>query len=328
MLPAAAPATPRDRLLRLGWRPAWALLPFSAALHLLDGNLTGLWGDALYAGIVLLSAWLGRRRPEWGLVCFYAALPPLLAWLSGGQGLGRGLSPDLTGYSAALILPALTGALYFRFRGVLLFLLYALGVGGLALPVGAAHLSGAAWNVLLALGLGGQTAWLVRGADRAVAGLRRSAFVDPLTGLANRRAFDTALDEAWAGARADLAVVLLDLDGLKGVNDGRGHAAGDELLRGFAAALGTRLGPGETAYRLGGDEYAVLCGVGRVRAVQGAVRGAVIEVQQSGFLEIGASVGSAEAAEAGSSGALVRLADERMYTEKRGKPQRRTQLPV
>lgn len=151
---------------------------------------------------------------------------------------------------------------------------------------------------------------------------------DALTGLGNRRAFDTALDAAWATRGTNLAVVLLDLDGFKSVNDLQGHAAGDEVLRGFAQALREQLGTGTTAFRLGGDEYAVLCEVEDLTAVQVAVREAVIKVQQAGFVEIGASVGSATAAEASSGGALVRLADERMYQEKRGKPSRRTQVPA
>lgn len=72
----------------------------------------------------------------------------------------------------------------------------------------------------------------------------------------------------------------------------------------------------------------VLCEVERLPAVGEAIRGAVIEVQQAGFLEIGASVGSAAATEVGSGGALVRLADERMYREKRGKPRRRASVGV
>ncbi|WP_216322654.1 GGDEF domain-containing protein [Deinococcus aestuarii] len=320
---ALPPSTPRARLLRLGWWPAWAVLIVSLALHLLPGEFSRLGQDAAFALILLVSMAVGRGHPLSGAVLFYAALAPFALWIDQLHGVGGALTPDLGGYTAVLILPAALAAVYFGFRGVVVFLVYSLTVGTLALPLDPKHLSGVAWNVLLALGLGWLGDWLLRGSGREMVELRRSALLDPLTGLANRRAFDHALDQAWA-TRPNLAVVLLDLDGLKGVNDTRGHAAGDELLRGFAQALQRHLGTEMTAFRLGGDEYAVLCEVEDLTAVQGAVRSAVLGVQQAGFQEVGASVGSATALEVRSSGALVRLADERMYTEKRGKPQRRT----
>ncbi|MFJ2112599.1 diguanylate cyclase domain-containing protein [Streptomyces sp. NPDC087850] len=93
--------------------------------------------------------------------------------------------------------------------------------------------------------------------------VRRLAFTDPLTGLANRRAVDVRLDEAIGLHRADGAVVSLvvcDLNGLKRVNDTQGHAAGDRLLERFGSVLsvcGAKL-PGALAARLGGDEFCLL----------------------------------------------------------------------
>ncbi|MFH8988873.1 diguanylate cyclase domain-containing protein [Streptomyces sp. NPDC017940] len=92
---------------------------------------------------------------------------------------------------------------------------------------------------------------------------RRLAFTDSLTGLANRRAVDLRLDEAVERHRADGAVVSLvvcDLNGLKHVNDTRGHAVGDRLLERFGSVLslcGAML-PGALAARLGGDEFCLL----------------------------------------------------------------------
>ncbi|EYB68454.1 hypothetical protein DEIPH_ctg023orf0044 [Deinococcus phoenicis] len=88
--------------------------------------------------------------------------------------------------------------------------------------------------------------------------LERAARTDALTGLSNRRALDEALDEADRRVAATgLGYVLgvVDLDGMKRVNDERGHASGDDLLREFAGRL---VAPGISAYRLGGDEYALL----------------------------------------------------------------------
>ncbi|MFF2008051.1 diguanylate cyclase domain-containing protein [Streptomyces sp. NPDC058195] len=93
--------------------------------------------------------------------------------------------------------------------------------------------------------------------------VRRLAFTDPLTGLANRRAVDVRLEEAVERHRADGSVVSLvvcDLNGLKWVNDTHGHAVGDRLLERFGSVL-SRCGamlPGALAARLGGDEFCLL----------------------------------------------------------------------
>jgi diguanylate cyclase (GGDEF)-like protein len=84
---------------------------------------------------------------------------------------------------------------------------------------------------------------------------------DPLTGLANRREFETRLVDALAGLRAGgdpHAVLMIDLDQFKVVNDTCGHAAGDELLRAVSAILGTQVRQTDLVARLGGDEFGVL----------------------------------------------------------------------
>jgi diguanylate cyclase (GGDEF)-like protein len=91
--------------------------------------------------------------------------------------------------------------------------------------------------------------------------LRTMAYVDPLTGLPNRRAFDTDLNREKSRARRHhhvLSVAVLDLDGLKATNDAHGHDAGDELLRTVALLLRSALRHEDVAYRIGGDEFAVL----------------------------------------------------------------------
>ncbi|MFC8515783.1 diguanylate cyclase domain-containing protein [Streptomyces sp. NPDC057257] len=92
---------------------------------------------------------------------------------------------------------------------------------------------------------------------------RRLAYTDALTGLANRRAVDVKLDEAIERHRVDgtvVSLVVCDLNGLKRVNDTRGHAVGDRLLERFGSVLslcGAML-PGALAARLGGDEFCLL----------------------------------------------------------------------
>jgi diguanylate cyclase (GGDEF)-like protein len=90
--------------------------------------------------------------------------------------------------------------------------------------------------------------------------LRRQAFHDHLTGLANRAQLRARLEEALARARrgSHVAVMLLDLDGFKQVNDTYGHAAGDEMLVAVAQRLRDGIRGADTAARLGGDEFAVL----------------------------------------------------------------------
>ncbi len=89
--------------------------------------------------------------------------------------------------------------------------------------------------------------------------LRRQALTDPLTGLANRRALHMAADEIFAeGGERGAALILLDLDGFKPVNDRHGHAAGDRLLIAIGGRLRAHAGEGATVARIGGDEFAIL----------------------------------------------------------------------
>ncbi|HET9058542.1 MAG TPA: diguanylate cyclase [Acidimicrobiales bacterium] len=92
--------------------------------------------------------------------------------------------------------------------------------------------------------------------------LRKAALYDPLTGLPNRTLFMDRLDQAFARAKRSpayqFAVLFIDLDGFKAVNDNWGHAAGDALLNRVAARLKSHLRDNDTAVRFGGDEFAVL----------------------------------------------------------------------
>ncbi len=89
---------------------------------------------------------------------------------------------------------------------------------------------------------------------------RHQAFHDPLTGLANRRNLERTLDEKRPAVRADqpAAVLFVDLDDFKGVNDRLGHAMGDQLLTAVAAGLRAVVRPGDTVGRWGGDEFLII----------------------------------------------------------------------
>jgi diguanylate cyclase (GGDEF)-like protein len=102
---------------------------------------------------------------------------------------------------------------------------------------------------------------LVRELSDSKRRLRRLAYTDTLTGLANRASLFDALDQACADQDSDgvpLALLFIDLDGFKQVNDTHGHETGDALLVAAAHRMQACLGPGDLLARLGGDEFAIL----------------------------------------------------------------------
>jgi diguanylate cyclase (GGDEF)-like protein/PAS domain S-box-containing protein len=127
---------------------------------------------------------------------------------------------------------------------------------------------GVAFNVsVFAEGAGGVPDLIVQMQDirarkQAEAKLMHIAFHDTLTGLPNRAYFREQLSRVIARAKrttdTQYALMFLDFDRFKAVNDSLGHAAGDELLIGFATRIKSVLRPTDTVARLGGDEFAVL----------------------------------------------------------------------
>lgn len=157
--------------------------------------------------------------------------------------------------------------------------------------------------------------------------LRESALTDALTGLRNRRAFETELEYAFVTARRDsapLALLLLDLDGFKAVNDTLGHEAGDDVLRGIARRF--RSAPFDRTFsaRLGGDEFVLLLTRPRDCAdMAGFVRTALTEVRydiehNGGRMSVSASIGATEiASDVRDASDLLRRADVSLYEAKR-----------
>lgn len=150
----------------------------------------------------------------------------------------------------------------------------------------------------------------------SAAKLRLASETDPLTGVGNRRGFEAALARL-GGARPAPGVALLvaDLDGLKAINDGLGHEAGDAALRAIAQGLVARLRPEDRLFRIGGDEFAAVL---HRASVEGVARrfGATIRVDVDGVGSVSASVGVAAVADAMDASSILRFADQEMYARK------------
>ena len=157
--------------------------------------------------------------------------------------------------------------------------------------------------------------------------LNHQALHDPLTGLPNRTLFIDHVEQARRRAKRShsvTAVLFVDLDRFKPINDSLGHAAGDEVLRSVAARLNDAVRETDTVARLGGDEFTVLCeDIGPTGAITVSERiiSAVAEPIEldDQDLYVGASVGIG-LAEGGSksAGTLLREADSAMYEAKHG----------
>jgi diguanylate cyclase (GGDEF)-like protein/PAS domain S-box-containing protein len=154
--------------------------------------------------------------------------------------------------------------------------------------------------------------------------LRHLADHDSLTGLLNRRSFERALDQHLARVQrygVQGALLMIDLDGFKAVNDQHGHATGDAVLAGVAERLRARLRTSDLLARLGGDEFAALLPVAD-RAEAEHVARIAVEVVRDLSPEQGppvtASVGAAVLTEPELTAHVVqRQADRAMYAAKR-----------
>jgi histidine ammonia-lyase len=154
---------------------------------------------------------------------------------------------------------------------------------------------------------------------------RHQALHDSLTGLPNRRWFNDRMDEAVSnlGATGDsFALLLLDIDRFKEVNDTLGHASGDHLLQEIASRLGAQVRDVDSAARLGGDEFAVLMpgsSAAPAMTIAERIRLAISQPFQLGefSVHVAVSIGVALFPEHGDDSiALMRVADVAMYAAK------------
>jgi diguanylate cyclase (GGDEF)-like protein/PAS domain S-box-containing protein len=156
---------------------------------------------------------------------------------------------------------------------------------------------------------------------------RLEADTDPLTGLANRRALERTLAAALARAAAlgrSVALLMLDLDGFKAINDNYGHAAGDEALREVARRLARCVRERDLVARLGGDEFVVV--LTDLGGRSGAVEDSMERIREAlgepiafdgAALSLGAAMGVARfPADGADADALLAHADRGMYAAK------------
>ncbi len=167
----------------------------------------------------------------------------------------------------------------------------------------------------------------ITGRKRSEAELELKASRDTLTGLLNRRAFEEELDRSVLLAQekgSPLAVLFIDLDGFKPINDTHGHAVGDEVLRTVARRVAAAVRTTDRVGRLGGDEFVVLVGSlhdpGEAEGTAERILQSLREPVRTGGLEIpiAVSIGVAalEARDGGSASELLARADQAMYEAK------------
>ena len=163
-------------------------------------------------------------------------------------------------------------------------------------------------------------------AEWKIAELEARADVDPLLDILNRRGFDREPKRSLAYVKrydTAAALVFIDLDGFKTINDRHGHAAGDALLKAVVAGLKSHVRASDMVARLGGDEFAVL--MWNLETAQASAKAHELESIIAGTavthgparLAVGASAGCVPLVGDASPAAILEAADQAMYARKR-----------
>ncbi len=263
---------------------------------------------AVVGGLLSAGFRLGRDRLPMAAVhaglALFALLVALVAWRSatavGVVGLGPGMVA--LGVLAGHVLPAAHARLH---------------TAAAVAVIGAGVLAAAPADLLPPwLAAVATTVVLTEAQVRQTGALRRAAGTDPLTGLANRRAWEDGADRMLAAAARSgepVTVALLDLDGFKAVNDTGGHAAGDALLRALASGWRGELRRSDLLGRLGGDEFA-LCLPASDRAATADLLGRLRAVSAGAW-----SAGAATARPGETLREVLARADAALYRQKAGR---------
>jgi diguanylate cyclase (GGDEF)-like protein len=163
-------------------------------------------------------------------------------------------------------------------------------------------------------------------AQRTITALEARADVDPLLDILNRRGFERELKRSLAYLqryKGEAALLFLDLDGFKAVNDRHGHAAGDSLLKAVAAELSTHVRASDVVARLGGDEFGVL--LWNLGSTQAAAKARDLEnliaamsvAHGEARLSVGASAGWVALLASATPAQMIDAADKAMYVRKK-----------
>jgi diguanylate cyclase (GGDEF)-like protein len=278
------------------WRPS------ASGLALVAGLLVLVGVDTTYAVDSANDGWLagGVYDPLWCLAMLVLAAA---AWLPARR------APVVATTRRSLIFPSAFAAVAV---GVLVY-----GQTVRLNPVAVALAVLALLTVMVRMAL-----LLRETATLAVS--RKLSLTDDLTGLANRRSFTAEVEGAVADERPS-ALLMIDLDQFKELNDTLGHHVGDELLRGVGPRLSAAVGAGDVVARLGGDEFGVLLkdtDADAAAAIAARLRTTLGRPYAlAGIsLHVGASIGIAAFPEhAQDAGTLLRHADVAMYEAKRGR---------
>ncbi|MGC1695057.1 MAG: GGDEF domain-containing protein [Pseudolabrys sp.] len=162
-------------------------------------------------------------------------------------------------------------------------------------------------------------------ARRTIADLEARADVDPLLDILNRRGFERELKRSLAYMqryKGEAALLFIDLDRFKAVNDRHGHAAGDGLLKAVAAELASHVRASDVVARLGGDEFGVLLwnlaqaqAAAKARDLENLIA-AVAVTHGEARLSVGASAGWVPLSAAATPAQMIDAADKAMYVRK------------
>src|SRR5512146_2829564 len=162
----------------------------------------------------------------------------------------------------------------------------------------------------------------IANAERRIAELEAHADTDPLLDIRNRRGFMRELKRSIAHLqryKGEAALLFIDLDGFKGVNDAHGHAAGDAILKAVASTLSRYVRASDVVARLGGDEFCVLLwnlspslALGKSRELEKLIEATLVAFGEA-QLSVGASAGVMPLVANAPAEEIIEVADKAMY---------------
>ena len=295
--------------------PVWSLVAWNTVMALItvsNAIALGISHDVTPIRLAAASYWIvtavlvrftAARTPNW-VIHLLLDLNIVVISLSAATSVNDARAAASMVF---LVLPAVYAATWMDRQRMGLHLIVLLAASGaVAIVLGRNPDIARAWISVVAVSIG--LAYFV---NALVDHLNRQAIIDPLTGLLNRTGLDMVLaTQERDGRPQPRAVAVLDLDGFKAVNDARGHAGGDALLRDVGAVLRAGLRPNDTVVRTGGDEFLVV--LTRTERPQAAE---VIERVRDA-LPIGCSVGIADWPADVTLDEALHRADQDMYRDK------------